>query len=66
MCEFVYVKVGMYMMGQHDLGLTFAAVIALVTGVRAVADGLVVDHTAHPSVLALVVWPTARCYCDAL
>ena len=48
------------------LGLTFAAVIALVTGVGAVADGLVVDHTAYPSVLALVVWPTASCYCDAL
>lgn len=51
-------------MGQH--GLTFAAVVALETGVRAVADGLVVDYAAHPSVLALVLRPTASCYCDAL
>lgn len=48
------------------LGLTFAAVIALVAGVGAVADSLVVDHIAHPSVLALMVWATASCYCDAL
>lgn len=48
------------------LGLTFTAVIALVPCVGAVTDGLVVDQVAHPSVLALVVWPAARCHCDAL
>lgn len=57
-----YLKDEMFMMGQHDLSLTFAAVVALVAGIGAVADSLVIDDTAHPSVLALVVRSTTSCH----